>query len=63
MNNSIIFLFALGVEKEVYDSLKLSFDVNGEPSITVLNTSQGQFRTQGLGFSLGIRYILKFKNK
>jgi hypothetical protein len=62
-NNEFVFLYALGVEKEIYKSLKLTFEVNGDASITKLNKSQGSFRTQGVGFSLGIRYILKLKNK
>ncbi|MFN3639994.1 MAG: hypothetical protein ACK4UK_03675 [Flavobacterium sp.] len=59
-NNEFVFLYALGVEKEISKKFKLYFEVNGDASITKLNLSSGSYITQGIGFSLGIRYFIKF---
>ncbi len=57
--NEISFIFAIGVEKNIVpNKLKLLLEVNGDAGISKINRGSGSYRTQSLGFSLGIRSIL-----
>jgi len=51
------FLYAMGVEKMVGQNLKLFFEGYGDAGISKINKTKGSFRTQALGFGMGIRYV------
>ncbi len=61
-DHEINFLFDLGLEKIVLkDRLKLFFEMNTNPAIARFNKSEGKYRNQGIGFSLGAKYVINFK--
>ncbi|OMQ13560.1 hypothetical protein [[Flexibacter] sp. ATCC 35103] len=62
--NEITFLFALGVDKLILkDNFVVFFELNGDAGITKINEGSGSYRTQSMGFSTGIRYIINVKKK
>lgn len=62
--NEIIFLFAIGVDKLILkDNFVIFFELNGDAGITKINEGSGSYRTQSMGFSTGIRYIINLKKK
>lgn len=61
-DNEITFLFAIGVDKLILkDNFVVFLEVNGDAGITKINEGSGAFRTQSLGFSTGLRYIIPIK--
>ncbi|WP_326937635.1 outer membrane beta-barrel protein [Flavobacterium sp. PL11] len=63
-HNEITFLFAIGVDKLILkDKFTVFLEFNGDAGITKINLNSGSYRTQSLGFSTGLRYIVKFKNQ
>ncbi|WP_166926049.1 hypothetical protein [Flavobacterium poyangense] len=63
-NNEFTFIFAIGADKLILkDNFAVFIEINGEGGITTINSNSGSYRTQSLGFSTGIRYILKTKKQ
>lgn len=60
--NEITFLFAIGVNKLILkDNFLLFLEFNGDGGITKINEGSGSYRTQSLGFSTGLRYLIPIK--
>jgi hypothetical protein len=63
-DNEITFLFAFGVDKQIFKNKFLIFiEFNGDAGISKINRNLGSFRTQSLGFSTGIKYKLDLNKK
>jgi hypothetical protein len=63
-NNEISFLYGLGVDKQFFkDRLVVCLGFNGDAGITEINQNAGSFRTQSLGFTAGLRYLVKLKKQ
>lgn len=61
-SSEFIFLYALGLEKEVIENkIKIFLELNGDAAISKLNDNGGAFRTQSVGLGAGIRYIIDLR--
>ena len=62
--NEMTFLFDMGLEKIIIkDHLKLFFEMNTNPAINKFNDSEGRYRNQGIGFSLGAKYFINLNKE
>lgn len=63
-NNEVTFLYAIGVDKIFLKNKLVCFlEFNGDGGITKINQNSGAFRTQSLGFSAGLRYLVNLKKE
>jgi hypothetical protein len=62
--NEITFLYAIGVDKLIFKNRFVVFlEFNGDAGISKINQNSGAFRTQSIGFSAGLRYLVTLKNE
>lgn len=60
--NEVTFIFALGLDKMILkNKYVVFFEGYGDAGINKINRNSGAYRTQSLGFSAGIRYLLDIK--
>lgn len=60
--NEITFLYAIGVDKVILkDKFVIFLEFSGDGGITKINNGSGSYRTQSLGFSTGLRYLIPIK--
>ncbi len=57
------FLFDLGAEYVISSHLKLFLEMYTDPAVYRFNKSQGKYQNQGIGFNLGIKYFVNFRNQ
>lgn len=57
------FLFDMGVEYIFAKNFKLFLEMYTDPAIYRFNTSAGRYQNQGIGFNLGVKYFINFKNQ
>ena len=57
-SHEVTFLYAIGIEKDIIQNrLKLFIEVHGDAGISKLNKNDGSYRSQSLGFGMGLRYV------
>lgn len=58
-SGEMTFLYSIGINKLLLNNTLVFFaEFSGDAGITTLNSGNGSYRTQSLGFSTGLRYVL-----
>ncbi|WP_333661260.1 hypothetical protein [Chishuiella changwenlii] len=62
--SEVAFLYQIGVERVIIQNKLLAFvDFHGDAGISKMNSSIGKYGNQGLGFGLGLRYLVDLSKK
>jgi hypothetical protein len=59
-DSEALLIYSIGIKTQLFDEkLTISLDLTGDAGINKLNSNQGSFATQSLGFKLGLGIIIK----